>query len=165
MKKEMLINAVHREQKRMAIIDGGNLVEFNIEMGHKEPTMGNVYKGIVLKVERGLQAAFVNYGMGKDGFLPLHDVSSEYFTEQTGKEGNNGRHSLRPGQEVLVQVLREISEHKGAMLTTYISLPGRYLVLLPNKQGNGVSRKIEAESERERLKTLVEQIKSDEGIG
>jgi ribonuclease E len=164
-KKEMLINAVHREQKRMAVLDDGKLVEFNIEMSFKEPTMGNIYKGIVLKVERGLQAAFVNYGMGKDGFLPLHDVGSEYFTERNGKEGGHGKNSLKPGQEVLVQVMREIIENKGAMLTTYISLPGRYLVLMPNRQCIGVSRKIEEEGERERLKTLVEQIKAEEGAG
>ena len=164
MKKEMLINAVHREQKRMAVLDDGKLVEFNIEMGFKDPITGNIYKGIVLKVERGLQAAFVSYGGNRDGFLPLHDVSSEYFTEQNGREGH-GRCSLKSGQEVLVQALREVSEHKGALLTTYISLPGRYLVLLPNRQCGGVSRKIEDEGERERLKTLVEQIKIEEGVG
>ena len=164
MKKEMLINAVHREQKRMAVLDDGKLVEFNIEMGFKDPITGNIYKGIVLKVERGLQAAFVSYGGNRDGFLPLHDVSSEYFTEQNGREGH-GRCSLKSGQEVLVQALREVSENKGALLTSYISLPGRYLVLLPNRQGGGVSRKIEDEGERERLKALVEQIKIEEGIG
>jgi len=165
MKKEMLINAVHKEQKRMAVVDDGKLVEFNIQMGFKEPITGNIYKGIVLKVERGLQAAFVNYGGEKDGFLPLHDVSSEYFTGQNGKKGSHGRCSLKAGQEVLVQALRDVSEHKGALLTTYMSLPGRYLVLLPNRACTGISRKIEDEGERERLKTLVDQIKGDENIG
>ena len=140
MKKEMLINAVHKEQKRMAVVDDGKLVEFNIQMGFKEPITGNIYKGIVLKVERGLQAAFVNYGGEKDGFLPLHDVSSEYFTGQNGKKGSHGRCSLKAGQEVLVQALRDVSEHKGALLTTYMSLPGRYLVLLPNRACTGISQ-------------------------
>ena len=169
MKKEMLINAVHPEQKRMAIVEDGKLVDFNIEMAVREPITGNIYKGVVQKVERGLQAAFVHYGGKKDGFLPLRDVGSEYFKERKGgeKEGNHAhsRPSLKVGQEVLVQVLREVSERKGALLTTYISLPGRYLVLLPNKQSSGVSRKIEDEEDRKRLKALMEQIKVEEGIG
>lgn len=77
----MLINAVHPEQKRLAIVDGGKLIEYNIQMAVKDPITGNIYKGAVMKVERGLQAAFVNYGGKRDGFLPLHDVSPEYFAE------------------------------------------------------------------------------------
>jgi ribonuclease E len=167
MKREMLINAVHPEQKRMAIVDNGKLVEFNIQMAIKEPVTGNIYKGIVLKVERGLQAAFVNYGGKRDGFLPLHDVSNEYYMESDGKETSpsGARHSLKAGQEVLVQVMREVSERKGALLTTYVSLPGRYLVLLPNKPSSGISRKIDDEEDRKRLKGLMEQIKIEEGIG
>jgi len=167
MKREMLINAVHPEQKRMAIVDSGKLVEFNIQMAIKEPITGNIYKGVVLKVERGLQAAFVNYGGKRDGFLPLHDVSNEYYTDSEGKEtGPSGaRHSLKAGQEVLVQVMREVSERKGALLTTFVSMPGRYLVLLPNKPSSGISRKIEDEEDRKRLKGLMEQIKIEEGIG
>ena len=164
MKKQMLINAVHLEQKRMAIVEDGKLVEFNIQMAVREPITGNIYKGIVMKVERGLQAAFVNYGGRKDGFLPLRDVSSNYFKDCPG--GRDGaRSTLKPGQEVLVQVLREVSERKGALLTSYISLPGRYLVLLPNKESSGISRKIEDEEDRKRLKELVEQIKTEEGVG
>ena len=164
MKKQMLINAVHLEQKRMAIVEDGKLVEFNIQMAMREPITGNIYKGIVMKVERGLQAAFVNYGGKKDGFLPLRDVSSAYFTElNDGKE--SARSTLKTGQTVLVQVLREVSERKGALLTAYISLPGRYLVLLPNKESSGISRKIEDEADRKRLKELVEQIKTEDGVG
>lgn len=167
MKREMLINAVHPEQKRMAIVDGGKLIEFNIQMAIREPITGNIYKGVVMKVERGLQAAFVNYGGKRDGFLPLHDVSTEYYAEIGAKEGgpSGTRHSLKAGQEVLVQVMREVSERKGALLTTYISLPGRYMVLLPNKPSSGISRKIEDEEDRKRLKGLMEQIKIEEGIG
>ena len=164
MKKQMLINAVHLEQKRMAIVEDGKLVEFNIQMAVREPITGNIYKGLVMKVERGLQAAFVNYGGRKDGFLPLKDVSSNYFTDTNG--GREGAKSmLKPGQEVLVQILREVGERKGALLTSYISLPGRYLVLLPNKESSGVSRKIEDEEDRKRLKELVEQIKTEDGVG
>jgi ribonuclease E len=164
MKKQMLINAVHLEQKRMAIVEDGKLVEFNIQMAVREPITGNIYKGLVMKVERGLQAAFVNYGGRKDGFLPLRDVSSNYFTDGAG--GRDGARSmLKPGQEVLVQVMREVSERKGALLTAYISLPGRYLVLLPNKESSGISRKIEDEEDRKRLKELVEQIKTEDGVG
>ncbi len=164
MKQEMLINSVHREQKRMATVENGKLIEFDIQMSFKEPITGNIYKGVVLKVERGLQAAFVNFGVRKDGFLPLRDVSPDYFTEQGGKNGP-ARPVLKPGQEILVQVLREVSGQKGALLTAYISLPGRYLVLLPNKESSGVSRKIEDEVDRKRLKEIVEQIKKEEGIG
>lgn len=163
----MLINAVHQEQKRMAIVEDGKLVEFNIQMSLREPITGNIYKAIVLKVERGLQAAFVNFGVGKDGFLPLRDVSPEYFTEKkdNGRDGSGSRSALKTGQEVIVQVAREVSGRKGALLTTYLSLPGRYLVLLPNKHSSGISRKIEDEEDRKQLKTLVEQIKIDEGMG
>jgi ribonuclease E len=168
MKQKMVINAVHPEQKRMANVDeNGKLIEFNIQMSFKEPITSNIYKGVVLKVERGLQAAFVDFGGKKDGFLPLRDVSHDNFTEQSGRDGSRpaGRMLLKPGQEILVQVLREVSGQKGALLTAYISLPGRYLVLLPNKQSSGVSRKIEDESDRKRLKDIVEQIKQEEEIG
>ena len=167
----MLINAVHPEQKRMAIVDDGKLLDYNIQMAVKEPITGNIYKGVVMKVERGLQAAFVNYGGKKDGFLPLRDVSHDYLTERRDGEGGgegghgHGRPFLKVGQEVLVQVMREVSERKGALLTTYISLPGRYLVLMPNKQGGGISRKIEDEEDRKRLKEIMGQIKLEEGMG
>jgi ribonuclease E len=164
MSKKMLINAVHTEQKRMAILEDGKLVEFNIQMAVREPITGNIYKGLVMKVERGLQAAFVNYGGKKDGFLPLRDVSSNNYPDTNGGH-DGGRQTLKPGQEILVQVLREVSERKGALLTSFISLPGRYLVMLPNKESSGISRKIEDEEDRKRLKELVEQIKTEEGIG
>jgi len=164
MSKKMLINAVHTEQKRMAIVEDGKLVEFNIQMAVRDPITGNIYKGIVMKVERGLQAAFVNYGGKKDGFLPLRDVSANNYSETNGTH-EGPRQTLKPGQEILVQVLREVSERKGALLTSYISLPGRYLVMLPNKESSGISRKIEDEEDRKRLKELVEQIKTEDGIG
>lgn len=165
MKKIMLINAIDKEEQRMAIVEGGQLSEFNIQMAIREPIIGNIYKGVVLKVERGLQAAFVDFGAKKNGFLPLHDVSAEYF-KSPGAEGESSkRPSLKTGREVLVQVLREEKDRKGAMLTTFISLPGRYLVYMPNREGTGVSRKIEDEAERKRLKEFVDQVHKDEQAG
>jgi len=161
----MLINAVHKEQKRMATVDEkGKLIEFNIEMSMKDRITGNIYKGKVLKVERGLQAAFVDYGSGKDGFLPLRDVNREYLTEQENGQGN-GKPVLKVGQELLVQAVREVTGNKGALLTSYISLPGRYLVLMPNKPGSGISRKIENEEERQKIKNLMGQIKIPDNMG
>ena len=165
MKHTMLINAVHKEQMRMATVDEkGKLIEFNIQMSVKEPITGNIYKGKVLKVERGLQAAFVDYGGGKDGFLPLRDVSPEYLTDPENVQ-NGGRPVLKAGQEIIVQAVREPSGNKGALLTGYISLPGRYLVLLPNKPGSGISRKIEDEEDRQKIKNLMGQLKIPDDMG
>lgn len=165
MKKIMLINAIDKEEQRMAIVEGGKLAEFNIQMAMREPIIGNIYKGIVMKVERGLQAAFVDFGLKKNGFLPLHDVGSEYFRTPEPESEGSKRHGLKSGQGVLVQVVREEKDRKGAMLTTYISLPGRYLVYMPNREGTGVSRKIEDEAERKRLKEFVDQIHKEEDSG
>ena len=165
MKHTMLINAVHKEQMRMATVnEKGSLIEFNIEMSVKEPITGNIFKGKVLKVERGLQAAFVDYGGDKDGFLPLKDVNHEYLTEQENGQAN-GKPVLKAGQEIIVQAVREAIGNKGALLTSYISLPGRYLVLLPNKPGGGISRKIEDEEDRQKIKNIMEQIKIPEDMG
>jgi ribonuclease E len=161
----MLVNAVHKEQMRMATVnEKGKLIEFNIQMSVKEPITGNIYKGKVLKVERGLQAAFVDYGGVKDGFLPLKDVSPEYFVEPESPQAG-GKPLLKAGQEIIVQAVRDASGNKGALLTSYISLPGRYLVLLPNKPGGGISRKIESEEDRKKIKNLMEQIKIPEDMG
>jgi ribonuclease E len=161
----MLINAVHKEQMRMATVnEKGSLIEFNIEMSVREPIIGNIFKSKVLKVERGLQAAFVDYGGDKDGFLPLKDVNHEYLTEQ-GNGQANGKPVLKAGQEIIVQAVREAIGNKGALLTSYISLPGRYLVLLPHKPGSGISRKVENEEDRQKIKNIMEQIKIPENIG
>ena len=165
MKHTMLVNAVHKEQMRMATVnEKGKLIEFNIQMSVKEPITGNIYKGKVLKVERGLQAAFVDYGGVKDGFLPLKDVSPEYFVEPESPQAG-GKPLLKAGQEIIVQAVRDASGNKGALLTSYISLPGRYLVLLPNKPGGGISRKIESEEDRKKIQNLMEQIKIPEDMG
>jgi ribonuclease E len=161
----MLVNAVHKEQMRMATVnEKGILVDFNIEMPTREPITGNIFKGKVLKVERGLQAAFVDYGGNKDGFLPLKDVSSEYFSEQENGQ-SSGKSILKVGQEIIVQAVREAVGNKGALLTSYVSLPGRYLVLLPNKPGSGISRKVEDEEDRQKIKNIMKQIKIPEDMG
>jgi ribonuclease E len=165
MKHTMLVNAVHKEQMRMASVnEKGKLIEFNIQMSVREPITGNIYIGKVLKVERGLQAAFVDYGGNKDGFLPLKDTSPEYFTQPENSQAG-GKPVLKAGREIIVQVVREASGNKGALLTSYISLPGRYLVLLPNKPGGGISRKIESEEDRKKIKSLMEQIKIPDDMG
>lgn len=165
MKHTMLVNAVHKEQMRMATVnEKGILVDFNIEMPTREPITGNIYKGKVLKFERGLQAAFVDYGGSKDGFLPLKDVSSEYLTQQENGQ-DHGKPVLKVGQEIIVQAVREAIGNKGALLTSYISLPGRYLVLLPNKPGSGISRKVEDEEDRQKIKNIMKQIKIPENMG
>lgn len=165
MKHVMLVNAVHKEQMRMATVnEKGILVDFNIEMPTREPIVGNIFKGKVLKVERGLQAAFVDYGGSKDGFLPLKDVSPEYLTTQENGHAS-GRPSLKAGQEIIVQAVREAIGNKGALLTAYVSIPGRYLVLLPNKPGSGISRKVEDEEDREKIKNIMKQIKIPENMG
>ena len=156
MTKKMLINTIDEEESRMAVVEDGNLVEYNIRMSVREPTTGNIYNGVVQNVQQGLRAAFVDYGAGKSGFLPLRDVAPEYFTENK---------KLQAGKKLLVQVLREEKGAKGAMLTTHISLPGRYLVLMPNRESNGISRKIENEADRKRLKWIMGQIAEKEGMG
>ena len=164
MKHHMLVNAVHQEQKRMATVDeNGKLLEFNIQMSVREPITGNIYKGIVLKIERGLQAAFVNYGAQRDGFLPLRDVNPALILGE--RDPSQEHPPLKVGQEILIQVVREEIGNKGALLTGYISIPGRYLVLLPYKESSGISRKIEDEEDRKRLKELVAQVKIEENMG
>ncbi|NLN59766.1 MAG: Rne/Rng family ribonuclease [Deltaproteobacteria bacterium] len=168
MKHHMLVNAVHQEQKRMATVDeNGKLLEFNIQMSAKEPTTGNIYKGVVLKIEKGLQAAFINYGAQRDGFLPLRDVNPALVLGEgeSSHDPTPGRPILRAGQQILIQVIREETGNKGALLTGFISLPGRYLVLLPHKESSGISRKIDGEEDRKRLKELVAQLKIEETMG
>ncbi len=157
MTRKMLINTIDEEESRMAIVEDGNLVEYNIRMSVREPTTGNIYNGVIQNVQQGLRAAFVEYGAGKSGFLPLRDVGAEYFDENR---------KLPIGTKLPVQVVREEKGAKGAMLTTYISLPGRYLVLMPNRQqSGGISRKIENEADRKKLKEVMEQITEQEDMG
>lgn len=157
--RKMLINAADPEEFRVAILEEGLLTEFALEAASREQTKGNIYKGVVVNVEPSLQAAFVNYGGNRHGFLPLSEVHPDYYQEKV-KERSKVRiqQALKKGQELIVQVIKEESATKGAYLSTYISLPGRYLVLLVKQSHLGISRKIEKEEERQRLKELAQKL-------
>lgn len=166
--KKMLINAVHPEECRVAIVKDGLLEEFDIETPSKEQIRGNVYKGVVVRIEPGLQAAFVNYGPFRHGFLPITEIQPRYFQKEKIEE-RKGRPKIQdvllPNQELLVQVEKEERNDKGASLTTYLSLPGRYLVLIPGEERVGVSRKIEDEKQRDRLRAVLEELNPPKGMG
>lgn len=165
---KMLINAVETEEYRVALIKDGLLDGFYIETAAAEQKVGNIYKGIVERIEPSLQACFVNFGSDKNGFLQASDIHPEYYLEkhERGKDKPLPpiEKGLKKGQELLVQITKELGGRKGAQLTTYLSFASRYLVLMPGSTG-GVSRKIEDEEERMRLKSLMSQIKIPEDIG
>ncbi len=157
--RRMLINAADPEEFRVAILEEGLLTEFALEAASREQTKGNIYTGVVANVEPSLQAAFLNYGGNRHGFLPLSEVHPDYYQEKV-KDRSKVRiqQALKKGQELIVQVIKEESATKGAYLSTYISLPGRYLVLLVKQSHLGISRKIEKEEERQRLKELAQKL-------
>ncbi|RJR29065.1 MAG: Rne/Rng family ribonuclease [Desulfobacteraceae bacterium] len=165
----MLINAAHPEEYRIAFIKGGMLDGFQVETSTAEQKVGNIYKGVIEKVEPRLQACFVNYGVDKNGFLSITDVHPEYYQVDIPPSGSHRpppiEKVLHKGQEVLVQVTREMPGRKGAQLTTFISMAGRFVVVTPGRVINGVSRKIENEAERHRLKEVMTQMKIPEEIG
>ncbi|MBI4495526.1 MAG: Rne/Rng family ribonuclease [Deltaproteobacteria bacterium] len=165
--KKMLINADHPEESRMAIVEDGVLSELIIESSLQELNRGNIYKGVVVNVEPSLQAAFVNYGGPRHGFLPFSEIHPEYYAKTgEGREAHPRiQDVIRRNQEILVQLEKEESGTKGAALTTYISLPGRYLVLMPGSDGGGISRKIEGEKERRKIKEIVQELEVPPGIG
>lgn len=171
MAKKMLINVMHPEEARVAIVEEGHLIELDIETAGKEQTRGNVYKGVVVRVEPGLQAAFVDVGMKKLGFLQMGEIHPDnwQWRDDLPEEQKNRRpriqEILRRGQELNVQVEKGEREGKGAALTTYISLPGRYMVLMPGSDSCGISRKVENESERRALKEVVAELGIPEGFG
>jgi len=157
--RKMLVNAADPEEFRVAILEEGLLTEFALETASREQTKGNIYKGAVVNVEPSLQAAFVNYGGNRHGFLPLSEVHPDYYQDKV-KDRSKVRiqQALKKGQELIVQVIKEESATKGAYLSTYVSLPGRYLVLLVKQSHLGISRKIEKEEERQRLKELAQKL-------
>jgi len=161
---KILINALAPEECRVATVKNSKLEEFHIESTAREITHGNIYKAIIARIEPSLQAVFVDYGAERHGFLQRHEIHSDYF--QDNESGERSLQQLvKRGQELLVQVVKDPIMKKGAMLTTYISLPGRYMVLMPGSDKSGISRKIEDESERERLKEIVRGLKLPEGFG
>jgi ribonuclease E len=165
--KKMLINVSHPEESRVAIIEDHKLVNLAIESSSREKQRGNIYKGVVQKVEPSLRAAFVDFGGRRHGFLPLDEVHLDYYRDSTSakKATPSANKILRKDQKVLVQVAKEEKETKGALLTTYASLPGRYLVLMPREGRTGISRKIEDESERRKLKEIARQLNLPDGMG
>jgi ribonuclease E len=153
----MFVNAADPEEFRVAIVEEGQLEELALESASREPTKANIYKATVVNIEPSLQAAFVNYGGERHGFLPMSEVHPDYYQEKPPSRAKARiQRVLRKGQEIIVQVYKEESATKGAYLSTYISLPGRRLVLLPQQSHLGVSRKIEREEERQRLKELAQ---------
>jgi len=157
--RKMFVNAADPEIFRVAIVEEGHIEELALESASREPTKANIYKGIVVNIEPSLQASFVNYGGERHGFLPLSEVHPDYYQEKPQNRAQTKiQRVLRKGQELIVQVYKEESATKGAYLSTYISLPGRRLVLLPQQTHLGVSRKIEKEEERQRLKELAQKL-------
>jgi ribonuclease E len=165
--KKMIINVVHPEESRVAIVDNGVLQELSMETAQREKLRGNIYKGIVQKVEQSLHAAFVEYGGNRPGFLPLDEVHASYHAggAPAEKAGPPAGKILHKGQEVIVQISKDEKASKGAALTTYVSLPGRYLVLMPGYRRTGISRKIEDAEERKKLKDIGQQLKIPESMG
>src|SRR5882757_5711001 len=141
--KRMLINATQEEELRVALVDGQRIYDLAIEIPSREQKKANIYKGRITRVEASLEACFVEYGSERHGFLPLKEISKEYFKSSPGGGRMNIRDLLSEGQELLVQVEKEERGNKGAALTTFISLAGRFLVLMPNNpRAGGVSRRI-----------------------
>ncbi|EMP0911531.1 ribonuclease E [Pseudomonas aeruginosa] len=162
--KRMLINATQPEELRVALVDGQRLFDLDIESGAREQKKANIYKGRITRVEPSLEAAFVDFGAERHGFLPLKEISREYFKKSP--EGRiNIKEVLSEGQEVIVQVEKEERGNKGAALTTFISLAGRYLVLMPNNpRAGGISRRIEGE-ERNELREALNGLNAPADMG
>ncbi len=166
MAKKMLINAIDPEECRVALLEGSQLKEFYIETYAREQLKGNIYKGRVNNIEPSLQACFVDYGAEYNGFLQIDEIHPEYYREeaQRKKGGAKIQEAISPGQELLVQVVKEASGQKRPTLTTYLSLAGRYVVLMPGRASGGVSRKIQDETERARIRQFLDSAKLPEDI-
>ena len=158
--KRMLFNATQAEELRVAIVDGQNLIDLDIESSTKEQRKSNIYKGVVTRIEPSLEACFVDYGVERHGFLPFKEIAKSYLKDPKAKVAD----VLEVGQELIVQVEKDERGNKGAALTTYISLAGRYLVLMPNNpRGGGVSRRIDGQ-ERQELRTMLDSLQTPQGM-
>ncbi|MDX5408096.1 MAG: ribonuclease E [Chromatiaceae bacterium] len=164
--KRMLINATQEEEIRVALVDGQKLYDLDIESPGHEQKKANIYKGKITRVEPSLEAAFVDYGAERHGFLPLKEISREYFPSGYSFDGRpNIKEVVKEGQEVIIQIDKEERGQKGAALTTFISLAGSYLVLMPNNpRAGGISRRIEGD-ERQELKDSLGQLQMPDGMG
>lgn len=153
--KRMLFNATQQEELRVAIVNGQKLIDIDIETAGRELRKSNIYKGVITRIEPSLEACFVNYGEERHGFLPFKEVARTYFKEGVDVRNASIKEALREGQEIMVQVEKEERGNKGAALTSFISLAGRYLVLMPNNpRGGGVSRRVEGEDRQELRETM-----------
>jgi ribonuclease E len=162
--KRMLINATQAEERRLAIVDGQKLLDYEIEIEGREQRKGNIYKAVVTRVEPSLEACFVDYGEDRHGFLPFKEISRNYFQGTVSPSQARINDVIKEGQELLVQVEKEERGNKGAALTTFVSLAGRYVVLMPNNpRGGGVSRRIEGE-DRQELKAALDQLEYPNGM-
>ncbi|WP_444998319.1 ribonuclease E [Aliikangiella sp. IMCC44359] len=163
--KRMLINATQPEEVRVALVDGQRLFDLDIELVGREQKKANIYKGKITRVEPSLEAAFVDYGADRHGFLPLKEISREYFVDKNFRGRPNIKDAIAEGQEVIVQIDKEERGNKGAALTTFISLAGCYIVLMPNNpRAGGISRRIEGE-ERDELRSAMRNIQVPKGMG
>jgi ribonuclease E len=169
MERRMLINAIHPEEIRIAITEGQTLTELEIETDSGRKLKGNIYKARISRIEPSLQAAFLDIGTQRNGFLQINDLHPAYFRERNLESAaRRGRvriqDVLEPGQELVVQVVKEERELKGATLTTYLSLPGRYVVIMPGSERGGISRKIGDSDQRGRLRKLAQELEIPAGI-
>lgn len=177
MSKEMLVNVAQSEECRIAIVENGILEELYIERKTKQSYLGNIYKGKVVNIEPGIQAAFIDFGVGKNGFMHISDLHPKYFKKnkntkqekigkrQALKERPPIQDCLKKGQDIVVQVTKEGIKSKGPTLSSYISLPGKYVVMMPWMQRLGVSHKVEDETERKRLKEILESTNPPKDVG
>lgn len=166
---KLLINADEPEECRVALLEQGKLESFHIETVVSVKTKGNIYKGKVVTVEANLQAAFVDIGTGKNAFLPFSEIHPEYYAHEKDQDKHwkdlNIREVIKEGQELLIEVVKEATGNKGANMTTFLSLPGRYVVLMPGSSSKGISRKIENEAQRKSLREMLLSCKIPEGVG
>ncbi|MGR9105621.1 MAG: Rne/Rng family ribonuclease [Gammaproteobacteria bacterium] len=165
--KRMLINATQAEELRIALVDGQKLYDFDIEVPSREQKKSNIYKGKITRIEPSLEAAFVDYGAERHGFLPFKEIAAEYLGDsaQTPPSRSNIKNLIKEGMEIVVQIEKEERGNKGAALTSYLSLAGSYLVLMPNNpRAGGISRRIDSES-RNGLKDMVESLEIPDGMG
>ncbi len=168
-RRVLYIGVVPGEQTEVAITEDGQVTEYFVELAHQVKIRGNIYKGVINNIDTNLQAAFVNFGNGKNGFLQIDEVHPEYYLipheETPGAKYPPIQKALKVGQEVLVQVVKEPAGSKGAFLTTWLSIAGRFLVLTPGQEQIGVSRKVTDQAERARLKELIAGIQPGENMG
>jgi ribonuclease E len=165
MNKKILINALYPEEKRVAIIEGDKLADFYVEAAAREHLKGNIYKGVVARIEPSIQAVFVDFGPKKHGFLQMREIMPECFAKKLEGKRPRVQDVMAKGHEIIVQVEKDERETKGATLTTYLSLPGRYMVMMPGQSRVGISRKIETREDRDRLKELFGALKLPKSMG